>query len=134
MGRSRKELGSSHAGSEVSRGLVDPGSRALLGQTSEKILTLEGTKALARRKRVSVRTLHRRLAERGLDASTIQDVEKKRLILDLLGTELPLKEIAARLAVSGPQSLSRLVRRLFGTTPGELRSNVTKGDRDPSSK
>jgi transcriptional regulator GlxA family with amidase domain len=124
MGRSRKELGSSPAGSERSRGLVGPDSRPLLGQTSEKILTLEGTKALARRKSVSLRTLHRRLAEHGLDASAIQDGEKKRLILDLLGTELSLKEIATRLAVSGPQSFSRLVRRLFGTTPGELRSNL----------
>lgn len=129
MGRSRKEPGSPPAGSDGTWEVPEKTVRPFLGQTSEEILTLEGTKALARRKRVSLRTLHRRFAERGLEASSVRDDEKKRLILDLLGTEVPLKEIARRLAVSGPQSFSRLVRRLFGATPGELRERVRAGPR-----
>lgn len=114
MGRHRKEL----------RRKTAEASGPVLGETSEDILTLQGKKALARRKGLSLRTLHRRLSEFGLEASAIQDANKRKSILALLATELPLKDVASRLALSGPQSLNRLVRRLFGATPNEVRERI----------
>lgn len=98
--------------------------KGAFGETSKAILVLQGVKALARRRRVSSKTIHRKLKRAGLVASHVQDERRRALTVELLRSSVSFREIATRLGLSGPQSLTRLVRRLFAKTPSELRRTI----------
>lgn len=97
-----------------------------LGESSRRVLSQRGAKGLAKRRGVSAKTIYRRLYEAGLGVRDLRDEERKESIEKLLEAGLPFREIASRLELSGPQAFTRLVRRLFGATPREVRKR--KGD------
>lgn len=96
----------------------------VLGETSQLVLALQGTKALARKRRVSVKTIQRRLREVEAKASEVKDERRKRITLELLKTDMPFREVARRLNLSSAPTFTRFVKRLFGITPSKLRRSL----------
>ena len=87
-------------------------------------------KVIARSLAVSERSLHRRLAERGLSYKRFVDGIRSGLSLRLLNeTELPLAEVARRLGFRSQSSYSRAALRWHGNAPGEVR-RISAQDRD----
>lgn len=68
------------------------------------------------------RTLMRRLAVEGTSFQALLDEARQARALWLLRhTRLPVEEVAAQLGLADTSNFSRVVRRWFGCTPGELR-------------
>jgi AraC-like DNA-binding protein len=71
---------------------------------------------------VSVRTLQRRLDDRGLTYSELLDHDRFTLACRLLWTaDTPVAEVAGELGYADPSSFSRAFRRWLGTSPREYR-------------
>ncbi len=70
---------------------------------------------------ISVRTLQRRVESEGTSYSEILDRVRREKALELIETDLPLREIAVRCGLSSPRSLIRAFRRWTGSTPSEHR-------------
>jgi AraC-like DNA-binding protein len=79
-----------------------------------------GSKGLARRSGVSVRTLRRRLRRSGITLKEITLAKRAAVVLNLMQAGLPLGTIAARVGLSSSPALTRFVRHEFGTTPLRL--------------
>ena len=92
---------------------------------AERLLAM-GARAVAAAEGLGTRTLLRRLAASGTNArSLVQRVRRERA-LRLLATSMPYAEVARAIGLSGSISLSRFVRREFGTTPGRMREDLLR--------
>lgn len=84
--------------------------------------------AAAARLHMSVRTLRRRLAERGTTHTRLLAEVRREVAERLLARpELDLGEITWRLGFSEPSAFHRAFRRWTGTTPGERRRELSRG-------
>ncbi len=73
---------------------------------------------------VSVRTLQRRLAERGTSFEHEANAARVRVAEARLETEAPLTEIAYAAGFSSPQRFASVFRKLKGETPSEARARM----------
>lgn len=71
---------------------------------------------------MSVRTLQRRLSDRGLDYQGLLDTIRQRLATELLENRLSIKEICYRLGFSEPSAFRRAFKRWTGQSPSAYRS------------
>jgi len=80
---------------------------------------------LARMCNVSSRTLERHFLEaRGECPRAWLSRQKRRVVVEMIKQGLSTKEIAARLGVSHPSSLSRNFKRLTGVTMHRLKAQL----------
>lgn len=78
--------------------------------------------AVARMLTVHPRTLQRRLRAEGTTFAAILDDERRRAARRyLVGTDLPLSQVAGLLGLSEQSALTRCCRRWWGTTPSTVR-------------
>ena len=75
---------------------------------------------------VAGRTRRRMLARGGAGLNEVKRAARRTLAASLLSSSLPLKEIARKLGYSSTQTLSRFIRKEFGTTPIELRKELQR--------
>lgn len=106
--------------SPVEGDLVAPRVRGavqqLLGTTSPEVDTV------ARLLDLHPRTLQRRLAAEGTGFAPILDDVRRQAARDyLVGTDLPLAQVAGLLGLADQAVLSRVARRWWGRTPREVR-------------
>jgi AraC-like DNA-binding protein len=88
-------------------------------------LLLEGSKALAKRRGVSLRTLRRQFAARGTTLADIVLSRRAALTMNLLqGDEISLRRVGQLLGFSCATSFSRFVKREFGQSPRDLRGDL----------
>ncbi|WP_059012642.1 AraC family transcriptional regulator [Streptomyces specialis] len=86
--------------------------------------------AVARLLTVHPRTLQRRLSEEGTTFAAILDDERRQAARRyLVGTDLPLGQVAGLLGLSEQSALSRCCRRWWGTTPSAVRRGGAVRDR-----
>ncbi|MDJ0867726.1 MAG: AraC family transcriptional regulator ligand-binding domain-containing protein [Myxococcota bacterium] len=78
--------------------------------------------AIAAELHLGCRTFQRRLEAEQTSFSELLDEVRRELALDLIRSDLPLKELAARCGFSGPGTLIRAFRRWTGTTPAAYRT------------
>ena len=76
----------------------------------------------------SVRTLQRKIESEGTSFSAILDRVRRERALELIQTDLPLREIAEQCGLGSPRSLIRAFRRWTESTPTEYR----RGSRSPA--
>jgi AraC-like DNA-binding protein len=90
----------------------------------------------ARAARISVRTLQRRLREKGVSYSELAEQVRLEVSCDLLTTahEMTVTEIGLELGYQDPGSFSRAFRRFTGMPPGEFRRTQVRPERPPGSK
>jgi AraC-like DNA-binding protein len=99
--------------------------RRAASDDSLDMLFAAGPKALARRRRVSMRTLRRQFVRAGTTISSYLRVARRESVIELLRrADLSLGEVARRLGFSSSMVLVRFVRREFGATPGSLRQRL----------
>ncbi|MBK6406020.1 MAG: helix-turn-helix transcriptional regulator [Holophagales bacterium] len=82
---------------------------------------MEGPKAVAVRRNISVRTLLRHFREGGRSLSRVRQECRADLVSVLLESGVPVGTVARAIGLSGPQALGRFVRSCFGLTPTALR-------------
>jgi len=81
---------------------------------------------VARRLRVSQRTLVRKLGRRGASYRRLRDGHRRRRAAELLaGTSLSVAEIAERLGYDEPTNFARACRRWFGVSPRAYRGRAS---------
>ncbi|MGK5533270.1 AraC family transcriptional regulator ligand-binding domain-containing protein [Streptomyces sp. URMC 129] len=79
-------------------------------------------RTVARLLTVHQRTLQRRLSDQGTTFAAIVDDERRRAARRyLVGTDLPLSQVAGLLGLSEQSALTRCCRRWWGTTPSAVR-------------
>lgn len=72
---------------------------------------------------LSVRTLHRRLADRGQNYKGIVDEVRRSLAIEFLeNTSLPVEEIAGRVGFSEASNFRKAFRKWTGRAPGQFRT------------
>ena len=77
---------------------------------------------------VSVRSLHRQLAQEGASLQSLKDDVRRQRAQDLLQrTSLPIKQIAARAGFDSDKSFARAFREWTGETPSEHRRRLGQG-------
>ncbi len=85
--------------------------------------------ALAERLNLSLRTLHRRLAEVGFNCQDVIEDSRNRLAKELLAnTGLSIDDVAERVGFSDASSFRRAFKRWTSKTPAEYRSDVAWRD------
>lgn len=106
----------------------------LLSQQIRHLLRTRGldflnASTLANELNVSVRTLHRHLADEGTTLQTIKTEVRRDLAIDqLTHTKRLLKQIAADTGFSNEASFIRAFKQWTGQSPGEYRRLGTAGD------
>jgi AraC-like DNA-binding protein len=97
-------------------------TRALMEGQLKTALTAD---ALAHSMNLSVRSLHRQLAEEGASLRSLRDDARQREAIRLLGRQgLSIKRIADRLGFSSEKSFARAFLRWTGQTPAAWRSGA----------
>ncbi len=91
------------------------------------LFVIEGPKAVAVRRNISVRTLLRRFHEGGTNPSRVRQECRAGLVAILLERGLPVDSVARAVGLSGSQALGRFVRTFFGLTPSRLRAQLRSG-------
>ena len=91
------------------------------GDDTKVLFVVEGPKAVAVRRNISVRTLLRHFREGGRSLSRVRQECRADLISVLLESGVPVGTVARAIGLSGPQALGRFVRSCFGLTPTALR-------------
>jgi AraC-like DNA-binding protein len=81
--------------------------------------------AVAKKLRMSTRTLQRRLDEAGTSFSTLLERARKDLAVQAVRARLPLAEAALRAGFSDAATFSRAFKRWTGRTPGEYRKTLS---------
>jgi AraC-like DNA-binding protein len=100
---------------------------ALADSLSEGLPKMED---IARRLGLSVRSLHRRLAEEGLNFQSLTETTRRELAEGLLGDErYSLAEIAFLTGFSEQSSFSRAFKRWAGNTPATFRRGLLEHGR-----
>jgi AraC-like DNA-binding protein len=84
--------------------------------------------AIARRMRLSTRTLQRRLEEAGTSWKAVLDGTRRDLATDELRGQKPLAEIAATLGFSDVAAFSRAYKRWTGRSPGAHQRELAAGE------
>jgi AraC-like DNA-binding protein len=106
----RERLTGDFADAQVERALGDGDTRPTLG-------------AVARRLRLSPRTLVRRLGERGTSFRALLEEQRRARAGELLlRSQLSVAEIAERLGYEDPTNFARACRRWFGLSPRAYRA------------
>lgn len=102
---------------------ADPfaGLTPMFGDDTKVLFVVEGPKAVAVRRNISVRTLLRRFREGGRSLSRVRQECRADLVSILLESGVPVGTVARAVGLSGPQALGRFVRSCFGLTPTALR-------------
>lgn len=78
---------------------------------------------LAEALHVSVRTLHRQLADEGASLQALKDgLRRERAVQLLQRSRRPLKQVAAELGFASDKSFARAFRAWTGRTPGQVRA------------
>lgn len=78
---------------------------------------------------LSVRSLHRKLAEEGSSLQAIKDDVHRRRALELLRrTSLSIKEVAGRAGFTNEKAFSRAFRQWTGETPSDHRRRAAAGE------
>ena len=95
-------------------------------ETAVADLLAGGSKGLARRSGVSVRTLRRRLRRGDVTLRELMLAKRASVVLNLMQHGVPLSGIAGRVGLSGPPALGRFVRREFGMTPANLAAQLRR--------
>jgi AraC-like DNA-binding protein len=134
-GRRRDRHGSAEASSphpEVEiRSLIpsDPfaGVTPRFGDDTKVLFVVEGAKAVALRRNISVRTLLRRFHEGGTNPSRVRQECRAGLVAILLERGHAVNTVARAVGLSGPQALGRFVRGCFGMTPSRFREQLRSG-------
>jgi AraC-like DNA-binding protein len=106
----RERLANDFVDAQVERALGDDDVRPTLG-------------SVARRLRLSPRTLVRRLGERGTSFRTLLEQQRRARAAELLlRSQLTVAEIADRLGYEDPTNFARACRRWFGLSPRAYRA------------
>ena len=92
------------------------------GDDTKVLFVVEGPKAVAVRRNISVRTLLRQFREGGRSLSRVRQECRADLVSILLESGVPVGTVARAVGLSGPQALGRFVRSCFGLTPTALRN------------
>jgi AraC-like DNA-binding protein len=100
------------------------GLSARFGDDTKVLFVVEGPKAVAARRNVSVRTLLRRFRENGTSPSRARQECRSDLVVALLAGGASVAAVARAVGLSGPQALGRFVRSCFGLTPSQLRERL----------
>jgi AraC-like DNA-binding protein len=90
------------------------------------LFVVEGPKAVAVRRNISVRTLLRRFREGGRSLSRVRQECRADLVAVLLEGGVPVATVARAVGLSGSQALGRFVRSCFGLTPTGLRTELRR--------
>ena len=96
------------------------------GDDTKVLFVVEGPKAVAVRRNISVRTLLRRFREGGRSLSRVRQECRADLVANLLESGVPVGAVARAVGLSGPQALGRFVRTCFGLTPTRLRAELRR--------
>jgi AraC-like DNA-binding protein len=96
------------------------------GDDTKVLFVVEGPKAVAVRRNISVRTLLRRFSEGGRTFSRVRQECRADLVALLLERGVPVGAVAHAVGLSGPQALGRFVRSCFGLTPTRLRTELRR--------
>jgi AraC family transcriptional regulator len=97
----------------------------LLSDEAVSFLLREGSKALARRQGVSLRTLRREFAARGTTLAYFVSSRRAALTMNLLqDNEISLRRAGEILGFSNQSSFARFVKREFGQSPRDLRRDL----------
>ncbi len=90
------------------------------GDDTKVLFVVEGPKAVAVRRNISVRTLLRRFSAGGSSFSRVRQECRADLVAVLLERGVSVGAVAQAVGLSGPQALGRFVRSCFGLTPTGL--------------
>lgn len=131
LGRESLETSArSHSAVEI-RSLIpaDPfaGLAPRFGDDTKVLFVVEGPKAVAVRRNISVRTLLRRFHGGGTSPSRVRQECRAGLVAILLERGCPVESVARAVGLSGSQALGRFVRNFFGMTPSRLREQLRNG-------
>lgn len=97
-------------------------TRSLMASQLKSALTAD---ELARSMNLSVRSLHRQLAQEGASLKSLRDEARQREAIRLLGQQgLSIKRIADKLGFSSERSFSRAFMRWVGQTPAGWRQGA----------
>jgi AraC-like DNA-binding protein len=81
---------------------------------------------LAQALHVSVRTLHRQLADEGASLQALKDAARRERAIELLRrSDMPLKQVAAAVGFRNDKSFARAFRSWTGQSPGAFRGGGT---------
>lgn len=94
------------------------------GDDTKVLFVVEGPKAVAVHRRISVRTLLRRFREGGRNPSRVRQECRAGLVAILLESGHPVASVARAVGLSGSQALGRFVRSSFGLTPTRFRDQL----------
>ncbi len=84
------------------------------------LFVVEGPKAVAVRRKVSVRTLLRHFRLGGRSLVRVRKECRADVAATLLESGVPVGDVARAIGLSGPQALGRFVRSCFGRTATQL--------------
>ena len=122
-GRSSEERRKPSGPVEI-RSLVpgDPfaGLEPRFGDDTKVLFVVEGPKAVAARRSISLRTLLRRFRDGGRTMTRVRQECRADVVATLLEAGVPQTVVARSVGLSGPQALGRFVRACFGLTPTQL--------------
>lgn len=96
------------------------------GDDTKVLFVVEGPKAVAVRRRISVRTLLRQFREGGRSPSRVRQECRADLVAVLLEGGVPVATVARAVGLSGSQALGRFVRSCFGMTPTGLGAELRR--------
>jgi AraC-like DNA-binding protein len=96
------------------------------GDDTKVLFVVEGPKAVAARRCISLRTLLRRFREGGRTMTRVRQECRADVVATLLEAGVPPKAVARSVGLSGPQALGRFVRACFGLTPAQLRDELRR--------
>ncbi|HET9625908.1 MAG TPA: AraC family transcriptional regulator ligand-binding domain-containing protein [Kofleriaceae bacterium] len=86
-----------------------------------------GAEPVARRLAISLRTLHRRLAEEGTShGELLDDVRREQALIHLAGNRFSISEIAFLLGFSHPNAFHKAFKRWMAVTPVQYRASVVR--------
>lgn len=96
------------------------------GDDTKVLFVVEGPKAVAVRRNISVRTLLRQFSEGGRSFSRVRQECRADLVAVLLERGVPVGAVAEAVGLSGSQALGRFVRSCFGLTPTRLGAELRR--------
>ena len=121
LARRMRELADSHL-SRVSQPSFSSELRAILrGRLEEGQCDSD---SIAAELHMGLRTLQRRLKAEGTAFSEVLDGARREVALELIETDLLVRDLATRCGFSGSRALIRAFRRWTGSTPAAYRENA----------